>query len=133
VDPVTGRVSFGGTAGRVDGNLWFVICCAEYWRHTKDDGFLEKMLRPMERIRGLLGAWEYNNRGLLYIPPTGDWADEYLQSGYVLYDQILYFQALRMFAGIHRYVHGTADHVLEEKLARLRHLIRANYWFPEDG
>jgi len=131
VDPLTDRVSYGGTAGRVDGNLWFVICCAEYWHHTKDQKFLERMLEPLEKIRFLLGAWEFNNRGLLYIPPTGDWADEYLQSGYVLYDQILYYQALAMYGGIHRHVHGSTDHVLEERRARLKHLIRANYWFSD--
>lgn len=35
------RISSGGTAGRVDADLWFVIACAEYWRHTGDDDFLE--------------------------------------------------------------------------------------------
>ncbi|MCA9221441.1 MAG: hypothetical protein KDA71_14020, partial [Planctomycetales bacterium] len=86
VDPTTERVSYGGTAGRVDADLWFVICCGEYWRHTGDDVFFDRMIEPLEKVRFLLGTWEFNTRGLLYIPPTGDWADEYLQSGYVLYD-----------------------------------------------
>lgn len=38
VDPSTGRVSYGGTAGRVDADLWFLICLTEYWKTTKDDG-----------------------------------------------------------------------------------------------
>ncbi|MFP4353139.1 MAG: amylo-alpha-1,6-glucosidase [Puniceicoccaceae bacterium] len=132
VDPDAQRVSYGGTAGRIDADLWFAIGCAEYWRHTGDDSFIEKMTGPLEKVRFLLGAWEYNNRGLLYVPPTGDWADEYMQSGYVLYDQLLYFQALKTFCAIHRHRHGGDDHVLDEKVARLRHLIRANYWFAED-
>lgn len=131
VDPETDRVSLGGTTGRVDADLWFVILNFEYWRRSGDDDFLEKMLEPLEQVRFLLGAWEFNNRGLLYIPPTGDWADEYLQSGYVLYDQLLYLQALRAFCGIHAFCHDTADHFLEEKSARLKHLIRANYWFAD--
>ncbi len=129
VDPGTQRISYGGTAGRVDANLWFVIACVEYWRHTEDDAFLDKMLGTLEQIRFLLGAWEFNNRGLLYIPPTGDWADEYMQSGYVLYDQLLYLQALRAFCTIHRFQHEGDDHALDEKVARLEHLIQANYWF----
>jgi len=131
VDPATERVSYGGTAGRVDADLWFVICCGEYWRATGDDNFLNLMLEPLEKVRFLLGTWEFNARGLLYIPPTGDWADEYLQSGYVLYDQLLYLQAQREFCEMHRHLHRTADHELDDRVSRLKHLIRANYWFAD--
>ena len=133
VDPVTGRVSYGGTTGRVDADLWFVIASAEYWRATGDDSFLDAMLPALEKVRFLLGAWEFNNRGLLYVPPTGDWADEYLQSGYVLYDQLLYLQAQRSLAALHAAVHGSTDHALEERISHLYHLIRANYWFDDDS
>ncbi|MEA3641646.1 MAG: glycogen debranching protein [Lamprobacter sp.] len=132
VDPVAGRVSYGGTAGRIDANLWFLIGCGEYWRATGDEAFLNRMTPVIEKIRFLLGAWELNNRGLLYIPLTGDWADEYLRNGYVLYDQLLYLQAQRTLAKVHESVHGSADHALTERISRLRHLIRCNYWFAED-
>lgn len=133
IDPNTRRVSFGGTAGRVDSDLWFVICCGAYWRTTGDNAFLERMLKPLERVRFLLGAWEFNNRGLLFVPPTGDWADEYVQSGYVLYDQLLYLQAQREFCNFHRFRHASGDHDLHERVSRLYHLIHANYWFGPDG
>ncbi|NIP71851.1 MAG: glycogen debranching protein [Gammaproteobacteria bacterium] len=134
VDPVSDRISYGGTTGRVDADLWFVIGCGEYWRATSDDAFLERVLPAVEKARFLLGAWEFNNRGLIYIPQTGDWADEYLHNGYVLYDQLLYLQAQRTLCAIHAHVHGTADHGLTERCGRLRHLIRANYWFYDgDG
>lgn len=129
VDPQTGRVSYGGTAGRVDSDLWFVICCGEYWDSTGDDGFLERMLPALESVRFLLGSWEFNSRGLIYVPPTGDWADEYLQSGYVLFDQLLYLKAQRWLSKIHRHIHQGAHHALDEKISRLKHLIKANYWF----
>jgi len=131
VDPVTERVSYGGTAGRVDAGLWFAIACAEFWRRTEDGAFLDEMLEPIERLRWLLGAWEFNARGLLYIPPTGDWADEYVQSGYVLYDQLLYLQAQRGIGLLHRAHHGNGDHALDERIARLAHLIHDNYWFAK--
>lgn len=131
-EPTTSRVSYGGTAGRVDSDLWFVICCGEYWRHTGDDEFLRRMIEPLEKVRFLLGIWEYNARGLLYVPPTGDWADEFLQSGYVLYDQLLYLQAQRSYRTMHRHLHRSAHHDLDDRVARLKHLIRANYWFAED-
>ncbi len=129
VDPRTERVSYGGTAGRVDADLWFVIGCGEYWRHTGDDAFLDRMIEPLEKVRFLLGTWEFNTRGLLYVPATGDWADEYLQSGYVLYDQLLYLQSQKEFCAMHRHLHQTAHHDLDDRVARLKHLIRANYWF----
>ena len=131
VDPVAGRISYGGTTGRVDSNLWFLIACGEYWRATGDDPFLEQLVPAIEKIRFLLGAWEFNNRGLIYVPLTGDWADEYLHNGYVLYDQLLYLQANRTLASIHNALHGSTDHDLAQKISRLRHLIRANYWFDE--
>ena len=133
VDPATGRVSYGGTTGRVDAGLWFAIACAEYWHASGDGAFLDALLPALEKVRFLLGAWEFNNRGLLYVPVTGDWADEYLQSGYVLYDQLLYLHAQRCFAALHAEVHGSRDHVLQERISRLYHLIRANYWFDGDS
>jgi hypothetical protein len=133
VDPVTERISYGGTTGRVDADLWFVIGCGEYWQATGDGDFLKRLLPVIERVRFLLGAWEFNARGLLYVPLTGDWADEYLHNGYVLYDQLLYLQAQRTLARIHAAVHGSADHALQDHTGRLLHLIRANYWFDGEG
>jgi hypothetical protein len=129
LDPHSGRVSYGGTTGRVDADLWFVICCGQYWRATEDQAFLDQMCAALQRARHLLGCWEFNTRGLLYVPVTGDWADEYVQDGYVLYDQLLYLRAQRELAAIHRFMHGGEDHTLTERISRLRHLIRANYWF----
>ncbi|MEX2365002.1 MAG: glycoside hydrolase 100 family protein, partial [Pseudohongiellaceae bacterium] len=128
VDPASQRISYGGTTGRVDASLWFVIGCGEYWKATDDQDFIEQMVPVLEKIRFLLGAWEFNNRGLIYVPQAGDWADEYLHSGYVLYDQLLYLQALRSLRTVHQDLQGTADHPLKERLAHLKHLIQANYW-----
>ena len=131
VDPGTDRVSYGGTAGRVDADLWFLVACGEYWRRTGDRAFLDRLLPNIEKVQFLLGAWQFNNRGLIYVPLTGDWADEYLQHGYVLYDQLLYLQAQRAMGHFHAELHGTRDHVLEDRINRLCHLIRDNYWFGE--
>jgi glycogen debranching enzyme len=131
-DPQTGRVSYGGTAGRVDNDLWFVIGSVELWRRTGDHELLEQLAPSLERVRYLLGAWEFNNRGLIYVPLTGDWADEYLQHGYVLYDNLLNLQAQRSFAALHEHLHGAPDHDLEARINRLQQLLRANYWFDPD-
>lgn len=129
VDPRSGRVSYGGTTGRVDADLWFVITCGEYWRTTGDEAFMESFRPVLERVRFLLGAWEFNNRGLLYVPQTGDWADEYLHAGYVLYDQLLYLQAQRVMAAFQRRSNGAVEPDLARRTGRLEQLIRANYWF----
>jgi len=131
VDPETEHISYGGTAGRVDGNLWFIIACSQYWKRTGDEPFLSTMQKPLERVRYLLGCWEFNSRGLLYIPMTGDWADEFLQHGYVLYDQLLYLRAQQELADVHQFLHNSPDRQLTEKIARLKHLIQANYWIND--
>jgi len=132
IDAASECVSYGGVTGRVDADLWFIIGCGEYWLATGDDDFLHRMLPAIEKVRFLLGAWEINNRGLIYVPLAGDWADEYVHNGYVLYDQLLYLQAQRTLARIHAAVHGSRDHALLERISRLRHLIRDNYWFDDD-
>jgi len=129
VDPQSGRVSYGGMTGRVDADLWFVIGCGEYWHTTQDHGFIERMLPPIEKVIFLLGAWEFNNRGLLYVPATGDWADEYVHNAYILYDQLLYLQALRTMHHLRQEVGGAVDHALGDKISRLKHMIQDNYWF----
>jgi hypothetical protein len=47
----------------------------------------------------------------------------------VLYDQLLYLQAQRGLGAVHAARHGGADHALDERIARLTHLLQANYWF----
>jgi hypothetical protein len=132
VDTTTERVSYGGTTGCVDADLWFVISCAEYWRATGDDGFLAEMLPTLEKVRFLLGEWEFDNHGLLYVPQTGDWADEYVHNAYVLYDQLLYLQAQRSLRELRVRHHGCSDHCLDERITRLKHLVQDNYWFQDD-
>jgi len=130
-DHLSQRISYGGTTGRVDANLWFIIGCCEYWFETQDEDFLQTILPCLEKVRFLLGAWEFNNRGLIYVPQAGDWADEYLQSGYVLYDQVLYYRALESICALHNHIHNSQDHELISKTQQLKHLIQTNYWLGE--
>ena len=132
VDPQSGRVSYGGMAGRVDADLWFLIGCGEYWEVSRDDAFIESMQSAIDKVVFLLGAWEFNNRGLLYVPATGDWSDEYVHNAYILYDQLLYLQALRTVHHIrHRFI-GSDDHALRTKISQLKHMIQDNYWFAAE-
>ena len=42
-------------------------------------------------------------------------------------------QAQRTMERMHAAAHGSSDHFLLERICRLRHLIRSNFWFNGDG
>jgi len=128
VDVMSGRISYGGTTGRVDADLWFVIGCGRYWTESGDAAFLEKILPVLDRVMFLLGAWEFNNRGLIYMPQTGDWADEYVHSGYVLFDQLLYLKAQQEYKRMKEAAFQRPELELGKRIQRLKNLIRDNYW-----
>lgn len=46
VDLQSRRISYGGTTGRVDANLRFVIGSTEYWRVTGDDELMASLCLP---------------------------------------------------------------------------------------
>ncbi|NBC85325.1 MAG: glycogen debranching protein [Bacteroidetes bacterium] len=88
-------VSYGGLSGRVDAISWFVVGLAQYVQATGDAAFGARHADDVRRGLQLLTAWEYNRRGLVYVPLGGDWADEYILHGYVLFDQVMRVWALR--------------------------------------
>ncbi|WP_194775776.1 amylo-alpha-1,6-glucosidase [Pararhodonellum marinum] len=96
VDLMNGQVSYGGLAGRADTGTWWMIGLCLFAKYTGKTKLLEKFESEVNRIHQLYKAWEYNNRGLIYVPIAGDWADEYVLQGYVLYDQVLRYGALRL-------------------------------------
>lgn len=119
------HVSLGGLAGRVDTIPWYVIGLYHYARLTGDEDF-EREYRPLvERGLELLRTWEFNRRGLVYMPQGGDWADEYLYHGYVLLPQILRLWALQCYADY------TGNEAVQEQASQLRTLIEVNYWPTE--
>ncbi|HLQ10767.1 MAG TPA: glycoside hydrolase 100 family protein [Ktedonobacteraceae bacterium] len=115
------RISYGRLVGRVDASLWYVIGVCAYLQYSMQAD-REHYRSSVERILFLAGCWEYNNRGLLYTPIAGNWADEYVQQGYVLSDQLLYATAL--FAAGHVF-HQQAWY---EKARELHRTLAVNYW-----
>ena len=91
------EVSYGGLAGRVDAVTWFVIGVCQYAFYKQDMAFVAKYNLHIEKCLTLLDAWEFNNKHLLYVPLSGNWADEYITDGYVLYDQLLRIWALKSY------------------------------------
>lgn len=91
------EVSYGGLAGRVDAVTWFIIGICQYAFYQKAPSFVEKHKINIEKCLTLMEAWEFNNRQLMYVPLSGNWADEYITDGYVLYDQLLRIWALKSY------------------------------------
>ncbi len=81
-------VSYGSAAVRVDASTWFMVGVGVLARLHPErvDG---PLVAALARARRFLRAWEGNERGLLYIPRAGNWADEYPVVGYTLYDNAL--------------------------------------------
>ena len=116
------EVSLGGTAGRVDTIPWFVIGVGELAAERPDERFVAAMEPVVDRGLRLLTAWEFNHRGLVYVPQSGSWADEYHHHGYLLHVQLLRLWALRCAARLY----DRED--LRSAAARLTRLLRVNYW-----
>lgn len=126
-DGVHHEVSYGGLAGRVDAVTWFIIGVCQYTIHTNDLEFLEKHKANIEKCLSLLEAWEFNNKHLLYVPLSGNWADEYITDGYVLYDQLLRVWALKS------YNYFQKKESISDKIDKIVYQIETNFMPKADG
>ena len=120
------QVSFGRLVGRVDALLWYVIGVCAYLQQVGNDEQRAFYQTAVERALWLAECWEFNNRGFIYTPLAGNWADEYVQQGYVLAEQLLHLLALQGA--------GRLFDKLEwrEKAVALRSMIEVNYWPREE-
>lgn len=121
------EVSLGGAAGRVDTIPWFVVGVSHYVERTGDRAFGEQMAPAVDQGLRLLEVWELNRRGLVYVPQSGTWCDEYYHHGYLLHVQLLRLWALRSAARTYGWSWSAraAGHLAE--------LVRVNFWpRPED-
>jgi uridine kinase len=92
---VTG-ISFGGPVGRTDASFWWIIGAVLLLKQQPDDVFKSKVKKQCELIFKLAENWEFNQKNLMYVPMSSNWADEYITHGYVLYDQLLRYWALQL-------------------------------------
>ncbi len=121
------RLSFGTISGKVDPTLWFILGVCNYIILLHDDDFAKEMATHLQKALELLSIWELNGRGLLYVPQGGDWADEHIQHGYILLEQLLRLWALRCHAKAYD------DNSSAEKAEHLSRLIQVNYWPDKDN
>ncbi|CAM3493130.1 beta-fructofuranosidase [Flavobacterium longum] len=115
------EVSYGGLAGRVDAVAWFIIGVCQYAYHMSDASYVTRYQVEIEKALGLLDAWEFNNKHLVYVPLSGNWADEYITDGYVLYDQLLRVWALKS------YNHFAKGEAIQQKIDAIVHQIEINF------
>jgi len=111
------RVSYGGLSGRVDAIPWFVVGLAQYVAATGDTAFGTRYADDVRRGLQLMTAWEYNRRELVYVPLGGDWADEYVLHGYVLFDQLMRVWALRCAERLGLHDTTTRRDAIEDRIA----------------
>lgn len=117
------QVSFGTLAPRIDAATWYLIGIALGARRGVLDP--ERFRDSAIAVVRLLDALEYNGRHLIYIPPGGNWADEYIYEGYVLYDQVLRAWALRLLGQVLQRPAWT------RKSEQIAETLSARYW-PQD-
>jgi hypothetical protein len=91
------EVSYGGLAGRVDAVSWFIIGVCQLAHYKNESEIVKLYSKQIEKAIHLLECWEFNNNHLMYVPISGNWADEYITDGYVLYDQLLRIWALKSY------------------------------------
>lgn len=121
IDDSFKEVSYGGLAGRVDAVTWFVIGVCQYAIQTNNAEFVSKYKAHIEKCFSLLEAWEFNNKGLVYVPLSGNWADEYITDGYVLCDQLLRIWALKS------YNYFQNDKAISNKIDKITMQIEINF------
>ncbi|MBP7273767.1 MAG: hypothetical protein KA974_07985 [Saprospiraceae bacterium] len=119
------HVSYGSLVGRTDATIWWIIGACVCIHCTTDDALKQTLHQPIAKTFALLKAWEFNNRGLIYVPLGGNWADEYVTQGYVLYDQLLRLWALEAAAKIYH------SKEYDEQAKTLRQIIKYNYKFHQ--
>ena len=98
VSPIGDNVSYGSVVGRVDNHAWIIISACTYAHTQHDKEWLQQYEPAIDKCFALMTAWEFNSKGLMYVPQSADWADEYYHHGYILYNQLLRLWALRCAA-----------------------------------
>ena len=121
------EVSYGGLAGRVDAVTWFIIGICQYAKHQNQPEFVQKYQTHIEKALQLLNAWEFNNKDLVYVPLSGNWADEYITDGYVLYDQLLRIWALKS------YNHFAKSKIISQKIQDITNQVETNFLPNSEG
>ena len=127
VDINANSASYGGTAGRADTASWAIIGLCMFTLYTGNSDLANSCNKKVSKAFQLMEAWEFNGKHLIYVPQSADWADEYMQHGYILFDQLLRLWALQL-AGI-----VFALNLYADKAEHLKQLIQHNYFYRNNN
>ncbi|PZU82585.1 MAG: hypothetical protein DI529_14185 [Chryseobacterium sp.] len=119
---VNGKASYGTHVGRTDATTWWIIVTCEYLKIYQKAELKQQLEDKIFKALSCLKTWEYNQRGLLYSPLGGNWADEYVTSGYTLYDNILRYWAVKNAAGLYQ------NEELKNQATTIKTLIQDNFY-----
>ena len=126
VSVATGRLDHTN-AGSVDSNLWFVLGHAFQHRKNGDVKFLRAAWPQLERALLWLRYQDSNGCGLLEVHEAADWADLLANRFNILYDNVLWYAALRAMAEMAQALRedgGRYDEMADD----VRHKIRIVLW-----
>lgn len=115
-------MSYGSIAGRVDATCWYVVGACLFMKKRPRDGMREHLREHLKKALLALRYWEFNGKGLLYIPASGNWADEYPVEGHTLYDNLLRLWGLRLY----REIFGEDE--FTKHLPLIEEKIKVNFW-----
>lgn len=97
------EVVYGGLGEitTIDANLWFMIACQTALDIHEDKDFItDSTMEVYRKVIQFLYCIDSNSCGLLEIPVAGDWTDILDRSYHVLYDEALWYRALKCAASL---------------------------------
>lgn len=111
-DEIT-KVSFGTLSPKIDSCTWYLIAVGLLIKNDKINK--SDFHQSVEATINLLDGIEFNGKHLVYIPKGGNWADEYIYEGYILYDQVLRAWGLSLLGKVYKQDAWIkkSDHILQ--------------------
>ncbi|MCR4408274.1 MAG: GH116 family glycosyl hydrolase [Anaerolineae bacterium] len=132
VSVATGRLDHTN-AGSVDSNLWYIIGHYIQWRTSGDFDFLQAHWPSLEQALLWLRYQDSNSCGLLEVHEAADWADLLANRFNILYDNVLWYAALRAMASLADSLGEDGTHYAE-MASDVRHKLRIVLWVgPENA
>jgi glycogen debranching enzyme len=114
-------------AGSVDSNLWFILGHVFQHRASADIEFLRRQWPALEQALLWLRYQDSNGCGLLEVHEAADWADLLANRFNVLYDNVLWYAALRAMAEMAKAI-GKEGERYAEMADDVRHKLRIVLW-----
>jgi glycogen debranching enzyme len=131
VSVATGRLDHTN-AGSVDSNLWFILGHAFQYRVSGDVAFLRRQWPLLQKALLWLRYQDSNGCGLLEVHEAADWADLLANRFNILYDNVLWYAALRAMAEMARAL-GEEDAPYDRMAGDVRHKIRIVLWVGSEN